>query len=135
MFGHPFRPLRNLFAGVGRGAAQLPLELVQAEHFNVRVLGFRQAACPGHQRLLCFAWSAARLFVEQSVALGGRLDRASLVDSLRKVNAWTANDLHSRQVVGPKQTGECWRFIQVKGGSWVPVGGSKYTCNGITTVR
>lgn len=82
-----------------------------------------------------FAWSAARLFVEQATALGGKLDRGALIEAVRKVDSWTANNLHSPQVVGPKRTGECWRFIQLKGAAWVPVGGTKYTCNGTTTVR
>ena len=79
-----------------------------------------------------FAWSAARLFVEQSLKLGGKLSRATLVDSLKKVDNWTANDLTAPQHVGSKATGDCWRFIQLSGGSWKPVGGTKYTCAGTT---
>ena len=81
-----------------------------------------------------FAWSAARLFVERAIALGGGLSRSSLVADLGKVDDWTANDLHSIQHVGAKDTGECWRFLQLRGGQWKPVGGTKYTCNGVTTV-
>ncbi|MBZ5734616.1 ABC transporter substrate-binding protein [Nocardioides sp. TRM66260-LWL] len=81
-----------------------------------------------------FAWSAARLFVEQSIQLGGRLNRASLLQAMSKVTNWTANGLHSKQYVGPRRTGDGWRFIQVKNGRWVPVGGTAYRYNGITRV-
>ena len=37
------------------------------------------------------------------------------------------------QHVGTKRTGDCWRFIQLSGGTWKPVGGTKYTCAGTTT--
>jgi ABC-type branched-subunit amino acid transport system substrate-binding protein len=80
-----------------------------------------------------FSWSAARLFVERAIALGGGLDRASLIGELKKVTKWTANDLHSPQNVGAKNTGECWRFIQLNDGNWVPVGGTKYLCTGVTS--
>ena len=80
-----------------------------------------------------FSWSAARLFVEQSVKLGGKLTRPTLIDALRKVDNWTANGLHAPQHVGSKQTSECWRFVQLTGGKWVPVGGTEYPCSGNTT--
>ena len=50
-----------------------------------------------------FAWSAARLFVEQATKLGGKLSRSSLVTSLKGVNNWTANGMHAPQPVGAKQ--------------------------------
>ncbi len=77
-----------------------------------------------------FSWSAARLFVERAAALGGKLSRQTLLADLAKVDDWTANGLHSPQHVGPRHTGECWRFIQLQHGRWVPVGGTKYTCSG-----
>jgi ABC-type branched-subunit amino acid transport system substrate-binding protein len=82
-----------------------------------------------------FAWSAARLFVERATALGGKLTRDALIQDLRGVQDWTANGLHSTQQVGPKHTGDCWRFLQLQGGQWKPVGGTKYRCNGVTTVN
>jgi ABC-type branched-subunit amino acid transport system substrate-binding protein len=81
-----------------------------------------------------FAWSAARLFVEKSLALGGRLTRATLVDSLKGVDGWTANGMHAPQHVGSKRTGGCWRLLTVKGGRFVPLGSSKYTCSGVIQV-
>jgi ABC-type branched-subunit amino acid transport system substrate-binding protein len=79
-----------------------------------------------------FSWSAARLFVEQSIALGGKLSRDSLVQAVRKVDNWTSNGLHSPQHVGSKQTGDCWRWIKLQNGKWVPEGPTKYTCSGVT---
>ena len=81
-----------------------------------------------------FAWSAARLFVEQATKLGGKLSRGALVDSLKGVNDWTANDMHAPQPVGSKHAGACWRFIRLEGGKWTPVGGTSYQCSGVTTV-
>lgn len=81
-----------------------------------------------------FAWSAARLFVEEASKLGGKLSRPALVDALRKVDKWTANGMHAPQGVGPKRTGDCWRFVQLRKGKWIPVGGTKYTCSGLTVV-
>ncbi len=92
----------------------------------------KPGATPGFFGL--FSWSAARLFVEQSIALGGQLSREALVQKVKGVQDWTANGLHSPQQVGAKQTGECWRFIQLSGGVWKPLGGTKYQCSGITTV-
>ncbi len=79
-----------------------------------------------------FSWSAARLFVERAAALGGKLSRPSLLADIAKVDDWTANGMHSPQHVGPRHTGECWRFIQLQHGRWVPVGGTRYTCSGTT---
>ena len=58
-----------------------------------------------------------------------------MVTALTKVDNWTANGMHSPQHVGPRKTGDCWRFVQVKGGKWVPVGGTKYICSGVTVVN
>ena len=82
-----------------------------------------------------FSWSAARLFVEQSLALGGKLNRESLLQSVRKVDNWTSNGLHSPQHVGSKATGDCWRWIHLQGGKWVPEGSTKYTCDGVSNAN
>ena len=79
-----------------------------------------------------FSWSAARLFAERAAALGGDLSRRSLVASLRKVDDWTANGLHAPQRPGPKRTGECFRFVKLREGRWVPEDGTRYHCNGTT---
>jgi len=79
-----------------------------------------------------FSWSAARLFVEQSIALGGRLSRQTLVDSVKRVDKWTSNGIHSPQHVGSKETGDCWRWIRLEKGRWVPEGPTRFTCSGVT---
>ncbi|MBC9734824.1 ABC transporter substrate-binding protein [Nocardioides marmotae] len=80
-----------------------------------------------------FSWSAARLFVERAVTLGGKLSRQALVADLGKVSEWTANGMHAPQYPGPRRTGDCWRFLKLEGSTWAPTGGAKYTCAGLTT--
>lgn len=80
-----------------------------------------------------FAWSSARLFVEQATKLGGKLSRSTLVDAVRKVDNWTGNGMHAPQHVGAKKIADCWRFIEWNGSAWVPIEGTKYQCRGITT--
>lgn len=79
-----------------------------------------------------FAWSAARLFVQEAVALGGKLTRKSLVSRVRGVHAWTSNGLHAPQNVGGKTNGSCWRFVRLEHGRWDAVGGTSYLCDGST---
>jgi ABC-type branched-subunit amino acid transport system substrate-binding protein len=79
-----------------------------------------------------YAWSAARLFVEKAVALGGRFDRARLIAAVRTVHAWTSDGLHAPQDVGGKTNGNCWRFVRLHDGRWYPVGGTRYLCHGAT---
>jgi len=81
-----------------------------------------------------FSWSAAKLFVERAVALGGRLTRSTLLQEIRGVRNWTADGAHTPQNVGTKRTAECWRFIKVSGGRWVAAGEKRFTCSGTTTV-
>ncbi|MBZ5738570.1 ABC transporter substrate-binding protein [Nocardioides mangrovi] len=81
-----------------------------------------------------FAWSAARLFVERATGLGARLSRSALVADLKTVDDWTANGLHAPQLVGSKHAPPCWRFIRLEHGKWVPAGGTRYQCSGVTTV-
>lgn len=82
-----------------------------------------------------FSWSATRLFVEQSAALGGGLTRAALLQRLRSVSGWTDNGLHAPQYVGAKKLADCWRFLKLTGGRWVPTGGTAYSCHGTTAVN
>jgi ABC-type branched-subunit amino acid transport system substrate-binding protein len=79
-----------------------------------------------------FAWSAARLFARQAVALGGRLSRGRLVRALRGVHRWTDKHVHARQNVGARANGNCWRFLRLGNGRWSPVGGTAYLCDGKT---
>jgi ABC-type branched-subunit amino acid transport system substrate-binding protein len=79
-----------------------------------------------------FAWSAARLFVQEAVALGGKLTRSALVARIRGVHHWTSNGLHAPEDVGGKTNGSCWRFLRLEHGSWKAVGGTAYMCHGST---
>lgn len=65
-----------------------------------------------------FAWSAARLFVEKSIALGGKLSRPALVAAVKKEGSWTANGLHTSMDVGGKSTFQCGYFTRLNGGVW-----------------
>ena len=79
-----------------------------------------------------FAWSAARLFVQEAVQLGGHLTRANLVSRIRGVHHWTSNGLHAPEDVGGKTNGGCWRFLRLDHGRWGAVGGTSYMCHGST---
>ncbi|MGA8846562.1 MAG: ABC transporter substrate-binding protein, partial [Nocardioides sp.] len=78
-----------------------------------------------------YAWSAARLFLETAVELGGDLDRASMVQSLSKIGDWTSNGLHSPQDVGGKTTGKCQRILRFTTGSWKQVSKGDYLCDAL----
>lgn len=82
-----------------------------------------------------YAWSAARLFVESAVALGGDLTRRSLVAAVAEQHAWDANGLHVEQDVGGKVTGECQVIIQLHAGAWRQVSPGTYLCSGLTSTR
>jgi ABC-type branched-subunit amino acid transport system substrate-binding protein len=79
-----------------------------------------------------YAWSATRLFVEQSTALGGRLSRSQLVAAMRKVHSWTGNGIHAPQDPGGKRTGECQSIVRVEHGRWVKESPGKFMCSGLT---
>jgi ABC-type branched-subunit amino acid transport system substrate-binding protein len=75
-----------------------------------------------------YAWSAARLFVEQAVGLGGKLNRAAMVDALGKVTNWTGNGVHAPQQIGSKTTANCQSVLQLKGGKWSQVSPGDFMC-------
>ena len=81
-----------------------------------------------------YAWSAARLFVQEAVKLGGKLDRASLVKAFSGVKDWTSNGLHVPQQVGARTTYNCAQIIQLNGGKWSPVSGNDFTCGPLIDV-
>lgn len=99
----------------------------------VRYLEWLNQVAPGSSPTFIgvFAWSATRLFVERSLALGGKLTRSSLIASFRKVDNWTGNGIHAPQHVGPKNTGPCWSMYQLHNGHWVNESGPKYICEGL----
>lgn len=77
-----------------------------------------------------YSWSAAKLFVEESLGLGGKLTRASLVSEIRGVHKWTGGGMHGPMDVGGKHSPSCVRFLQLRGGKWVPLKGTSYLCRG-----
>lgn len=79
-----------------------------------------------------FAWSAARLFMQEAATLGGHLTRKALVSAVSRVHDWTDHGLHAPQNVGGKTNGSCWRFLQLHNGHWNAVGGRQYLCRGST---
>lgn len=80
-----------------------------------------------------FGWSAAKLFVERALALGGNLTRASLVASLSTVKGWTGGGMHGPMDVGGKHSADCVRFQIVKNGKFVPLT-NRFLCTGITKI-
>lgn len=81
-----------------------------------------------------YAWSSAKLFTQQALALGAKLTRANLVARVRTVTAWTGGGLHVPQQVGTKHVSGCTRLLYLKAGTWVSIGGTAYRCTGVTTV-
>ena len=73
-----------------------------------------------------YAWSATRLFVEQAIKLGGKLNRKSLVEALRGVRNWTGNGVHVPQQVGSGVTYNCASFLELNDGKWRKLAG--YQC-------
>ena len=75
-----------------------------------------------------FAWSAARLFTEEAIKLGGKLDRASMVSAYSKVDGWEGHGLHAAMAVGKKQTSGCTQVLKLENGSWVRESGDGFIC-------
>ncbi|MDP3969857.1 MAG: ABC transporter substrate-binding protein [Nocardioides sp.] len=83
-----------------------------------------------------YAWSAARMFVEASIELGGKLNREALNAELRGIRNWTSNELTVPQSPGTKRTAECTSILQVKNQKFVRVAPSRgYLCNGVADVK
>jgi hypothetical protein len=78
-----------------------------------------------------YAWSAAALFTQLAIQLGGKLTRATLVNALKGVHSWTDNGMHPPQNVGSKITGPCSSIVQLEGGKWVRKTKYPYTCGGL----
>jgi ABC-type branched-subunit amino acid transport system substrate-binding protein len=79
-----------------------------------------------------YAWSAARLFAEQALSLGGRLTRARLVQRVRGVARWTGNGIHAPQAVGVKRTSPCFLVLRLEHRHWLQKSPGRYMCDGLT---
>ncbi|WP_372736539.1 ABC transporter substrate-binding protein, partial [Nocardioides sp.] len=112
----------------------VPFEEAKSNQQMATYLGYLQQVKPGATPTFfgVFSWSAAQLFTERAKALGGNLSRATLVDAVKKVHTWDNSRMHSPQHPGTKHANECLRFIQLKAGKWVPIGGTKLQCSGLT---
>jgi ABC-type branched-subunit amino acid transport system substrate-binding protein len=75
-----------------------------------------------------YAWSAAVLFTQLAVQLGGKLTRASLINAVKGVHNWTANKLTPPQDPGGKHTGHCMSVVHLENGHWVRKTPYPYTC-------
>lgn len=75
-----------------------------------------------------FAWSAARLFVQEAIALGGKLTRATLLEKVRAEHAWTSNDLHAAADIGRQIPSKCFVNLRLSGSTWKALDGGKYLC-------
>jgi ABC-type branched-subunit amino acid transport system substrate-binding protein len=78
-----------------------------------------------------YAWSAAALFVESALSLGGKLTRSSLIGRLRGVHNWTNHGMTQPQDVGSTHTTKCFSVIQLQRGHWVRRTPYPYTCGGV----
>ncbi|TAM91122.1 MAG: hypothetical protein EPN43_04735 [Jatrophihabitans sp.] len=78
-----------------------------------------------------YAWSAAALFTQLAIQLGGRMTRASIVDAVKGVHDWTNGNMHPPQDVGGKHTGKCASVVHLENGKWVRKTPYPYTCGGI----
>ncbi|WP_341924756.1 ABC transporter substrate-binding protein [Nocardioides psychrotolerans] len=81
-----------------------------------------------------YAWSAARLFVEEATKLGGKLTRKTLLAALAEVRDWTANGMHVPQDVGAKTTANCASVIQLDGGTWSKVSPGEFLCGSMSNL-
>jgi ABC-type branched-subunit amino acid transport system substrate-binding protein len=75
-----------------------------------------------------FAWSAARLFTEQAIRLGGKLTRTALLAALAGVHGWTGHGLTAPQDVGGRRTGACNAVLKLSDGHWVRESKGRYLC-------
>jgi hypothetical protein len=75
-----------------------------------------------------FAWSAARLFTEQAIRLGGKLDRRSLLASLSTVREWDGHGLFAAQDVGGRRSAKCSAIIRLKGRTWERESKGRFLC-------
>lgn len=89
----------------------------------------KPGAIPNYYGL--YAWSATRLFVEKALALGGKLNRASLVQAVRSTSNWTGNGAHTAMNLGTSNTPPCLKVAQYKGGRWQQVSPGDYMCTGV----
>lgn len=107
----------DLFENKNNAEVQLYLSYLQQ---------VKPGAVPNYYGL--YAWSAARLFVEKAIALGGKLTRSSLIQAVRSTTSWTGNGAHTPMNLGTANTPPCAKIAQFKGGRWQQVSSGNYLC-------
>jgi ABC-type branched-subunit amino acid transport system substrate-binding protein len=65
-----------------------------------------------------FAWSAARLFTDTALQLGGQLTRDGLLERLATVKDWDGHGLTVAQDVGGRHSAPCASIVALHGGAW-----------------
>jgi ABC-type branched-subunit amino acid transport system substrate-binding protein len=78
-----------------------------------------------------YAWTAAALFTQLAIQLGGKLTRASLLQAIRGINNYTNNGMVPPQSVGSKTTPKCASVVQLVHGKWVRKTPYPYTCGSL----
>jgi ABC-type branched-subunit amino acid transport system substrate-binding protein len=106
------------------------LEEAESNEELRRYIGWLQKVSPNAQPTYfgMFAWSSARLFTEEAIKLGGKLDRASMVNALSQVDGWDGYKLFAPMAVGKKQTSGCTQVLKLENGAWVRESGDKFIC-------
>jgi ABC-type branched-subunit amino acid transport system substrate-binding protein len=75
-----------------------------------------------------YAWASARLFTEQAIQLGGKLDRATLLEAFSKIDGYDGHGLFAPQAVGKRTTGGCTTILRLEKGRWVRESEGKFIC-------
>jgi len=78
-----------------------------------------------------YAWSAAALFTETALQLGGKLSRSTMLAALSKVHSWTNHNMTPPNDPAGKRTPNCLSVIQFTGGKWVRKTPYPYTCGSL----
>ena len=78
-----------------------------------------------------YAWSAAALFTEIAVELGGQLSRSAVIAKLRGIHGWTNHGMTPPNDVAGKRTPNCLTVMQYQGGHWVRKTPYPYTCGSL----
>jgi ABC-type branched-subunit amino acid transport system substrate-binding protein len=75
-----------------------------------------------------YAWTAAALFTQIAVQLGGKLSRSAVISALQQVHSYTNQNMTPPMDVGGKHTPKCLSVIQLQNGHWVRKTPYPYTC-------
>ncbi len=81
-----------------------------------------------------YAWSAARLFVESAVALGGDLDPRLVGPEVRDgPQTGPPTVCTRRRTSAARRPGKCQKIIRFTGGSWKQVSKGDYLCGDLVS--